>query len=193
MSSPKNSKPKTTKPKTAKPSASLLPAVVSSTDTVIEPAAPVLAREWSLSHPWMSRWIESVTRLHSIVEACEATQVHVIDICEARQTDPEFEDACRIHDEVVDLVITDAVRTQAIHGDIRSQVLYFSQVRSLVFGNGTHRRTEVLFSPEAAEILVRNELAAQGEFGDDSTIIEHATSSPPETDIWSRPHPHHRK
>lgn len=135
------------------------------------------SQRWALSQPWMIPWIEAASRCLSIVGACDATGVSLLDVHEARKVDPKFNMCCQIYDRVVDLTIIDSVRSSASGGEIRSQMLYFSQVRSLVFKD--HTDAMAILPPEDAENVIRVTLRDMGEVVDDPSIFHHAFPPPP--------------
>jgi len=106
----------------------------------------------------MGTWIETATRTGNLVDACKAASVSLVDVREARQSVPAFNEACHLYDEVIDLMICDAVRGYAVKGDPRAQTLYFNQVRSLIFGEADAPDVDIILTSEGAETLIREAL-----------------------------------
>jgi hypothetical protein len=110
----------------------------------------------------MNPWADAAATPMTAVDACKAVGVTVDAYMEARREDPAFNAVGRLHDEVVDLIITDSVRQDAMKGEERARALYYHRARSLVFIDGPAGRRPAPLSPEKAEAMILALLRADG-------------------------------
>ena len=81
----------------------------------------------------MQKWLIVAAGATDVSEVCEKSQTSIADYLEGRMVDREFDAACRIVEQVVELRIIENVRGQAVKGDLRAQALYFKVVRRPAF------------------------------------------------------------
>ncbi len=169
--------------RTASPPSGASPSPSDLAPSGTQPAPPSLTtlvvspRAWELPESWMATWLDAATRTGSLIHACNAASVSLIDVRDARQRVQAFDEACRLYDEVVDLMICDAVRGDAVSGNARAQSLYFQQVRERIFGEGPPLATDRALTAEQAETLIH---AALGDDGHDlDGPAEEADAGPP--------------
>lgn len=108
----------------------------------------------------MAPWIKAVETCDTIRQACDRVEVSLAAFQRARLADPEFDDACRIYDQIADLKITESLRIKALEGNVAAMNLYFRRVRVLVFGPDEpgHAPAGNIFSPVVAAIMLRASL-----------------------------------
>ena len=98
-----------------------------------EPAGPIGRKNPGYSRAWMQHWLSVAAGATDVSEVCEKSQTSIADYLEGRMVDREFDAACRIFEQVVELRIIENIRGQAAKGDLRAQALYFKVVRRPAF------------------------------------------------------------
>ena len=114
----------------------------------------------------MNSWADAAASPMTVVDACKAAGVTVDAYLNARRDDPAFDEVGRLHDDVVDLIITDSVRQDAMCGEDRARALYFQRARLLIFGDGSSGRRAASIPPEKAEAMILAMLRADGALTD---------------------------
>jgi hypothetical protein len=118
-------------------------------------AEPEPMHDLKFSREWMTKCIDTAILTGSIEEGCRVANVSIAVFLRGRREDPNFDTACRLHEEVADLRITDTLCTVAMNGDIRSQSLYFARVRERNVGNSTQQPADECLSAAEAEAALR--------------------------------------
>lgn len=79
----------------------------------------------------MSQWLDAASQSSSIAEACGKMEppVTITEYLKARAADPEFDAACLVFDQVIELRIIENIRLASENGDARAQALYFRDAR----------------------------------------------------------------
>jgi hypothetical protein len=132
MSSNQSGKTKTRKAKTEETALETLPKVEllnSRPDALINPGVPY-------SKEWKDNWLKAAADAEDMAEACAKAKTTITDYLLARTADLEFDAACLVFDQIVDLRITDTVRRQAAEGTVPAQGVYFKSVRRPAFAPG---------------------------------------------------------
>ncbi len=83
---------------------------------------------------WMVRWLNAAADAEDMADACEKSGKTITDYLKARIADPEFDAACLVFDQIVELRIIDTIRRQAEEGTVPAQGMYFKSVRRPSFG-----------------------------------------------------------
>jgi hypothetical protein len=86
----------------------------------------------------MPKWLEAAARMSSIAETCEKMDppLSITEYLKARADDPEFDAACLVFDQVIELRIIENIRLSSEKGDARAQALYFRDARRPSFTPG---------------------------------------------------------
>lgn len=99
-------------------------------------AKPIKPRPDALLNPqepypraWKDRWLNVAADAMDMAEACANAETTITDYLLARAGDPEFDAACLIFDQIMELRIVDTVRRQAADGTVPAQGVYYKSVR----------------------------------------------------------------
>ncbi|MCU1376838.1 MAG: hypothetical protein JWO68_4124 [Actinomycetia bacterium] len=115
----------------------------------------------NLSEPWMIPWAAAATATGNIEAACQTAGVSLSVFTEARGRDAAFDEICRTHDQIVDLKITESLRSHAMNGDVRFQSLYYTRVRDRLLGRAGAEPADAYVSASMAEAMIGAGLLAR--------------------------------